>query len=199
MPYSEALLKAWESSDYSMLTKSDASDFIKRILITKAKIRPGRRFFGEAFIASSMDMAHGWYSSFKWLTAKKWVTGKRLESEFEKPFHMALMEHIGKDLLEELQKAAVTLFEDHKELFLEGKVHRKPVPPDLWLIDKDDHFKFIESKLPGDVLARHQIAGLALIEKVLSVRKPVSVSVVELYPEHNDPLSEYSKFMGLVP
>jgi len=82
MPYPEVLFQAWKSGDYSMLTASGASDYIKKILVHKAKKRPGRRFFGEAFIASRLEMKEGWYSSFKWLTSEKWVTGKKLEQIF---------------------------------------------------------------------------------------------------------------------
>jgi hypothetical protein len=162
-----------------MLTNSRASGYIKNILVSKARKRPGRRFFGEAYIATKTEMVEGWYNSFKWLTSKKWITGKGLEDEFEKPFYEALMEHIGKDILKDLQNRAKNLVKDG--------INKKPVVPDLWLITKDGQFKFIESKLPGDVINRHQIAGLALIKKCLSAVKPVSVSIVTLYPENFDP------------
>lgn len=189
MPYPEALLRAWRNGDYAMLTNSKASDYIKNILVSKARKRPGRRFFGEAYIASKTEMVEGWYSSFKWLTSKKWITGKGLEDEFEKPFYEALVQFIGKDILKDLQNRAKNLIKD--------EAHIKPVAPDLWLIDKNDQFKFIESKLPGDVINRHQIAGLALIKKCLSAVKPVSVSIVTLYPENIDPKSLFSKFYNL--
>jgi len=189
MPYHEALLRAWKNGDYSMLTNSKASDYIKNILVSKARKRPSRRFFGEAYIATKTEMVEGWYSSFKWLTSKKWITGKGLEDEFERPFFEALMRHIGKDILKELQ--------DRAKKIVENGIHKKPVAPDLWLIDKNGHFKFIESKLPGDVINRHQIAGLALIKKCLSAVKPVAVSIVTLYPENFDPKSLFSEFYNL--
>jgi len=51
-----SLLDAWQKGDYAMLTDSKASTYIKGILIEKAKQRQGRRFFGEAFIASRIEM-----------------------------------------------------------------------------------------------------------------------------------------------
>lgn len=65
------MLEAWKTGDYSMLTHSNASDYIKEILIFKAKTRHDRQFFGEAYIASRIEMKEGWYNSFKWLTADK--------------------------------------------------------------------------------------------------------------------------------
>jgi hypothetical protein len=190
LPYPEALLEAWENGDYSMLTNSKASDYIKNILISKARKRHGgRRFFGEAYIASKTEMVEGWYNSFKWLTSKKWITGNGLEDEFEKPFYEALMRHIGKDILKDLQAKAINLIKD--------RVHKKPVAPDLCLIDKDGRFKFIESKLPGDTINRRQIAGIALIKKCLGAVKPVSVSIVTLYPENFDPRNLFQEFYKL--
>ena len=106
MAYPDYLLERWKNGDYSMLTRSNASDYIKEILVHKANTRPGRRFFGEAYIASRIDMVQGWYNSFKWLTADKWITGNGLEPRFEKSFHVALMQNIGKDLLYNLQAKA---------------------------------------------------------------------------------------------
>jgi hypothetical protein len=189
MPYPESMLEAWKNGDYSMLTNSGVSDYIKNILVSKARKRPGRRFFGEAYIASKTEMIEGWYNSFKWLTNKKWIIGKGLEDEFEQPFYEALMKYIGKDILKDLQDRANNLLKDG--------TNKKPVAPDLWFIDKEGQFKFIESKLPGDVINRHQIAGLALIKKFLSAVKPVSVLIVTLYPENFDPKSLFSEFYNL--
>ena len=86
LAYPESLLEAWKLGDYTMLTHSNASDYIKKILTFKAKNRTGRRFFGEAYIASRIEMKEGWYNSFKWLTADKWLSGGGLEPKFEKPF-----------------------------------------------------------------------------------------------------------------
>jgi len=115
LPYPESLLEAWKLGDYSMLTRSNASDYIKKILTLKAKIRPGRRFFGEAYIASKIEMNEGWYNSFKWLTADKWISGDGLEPEFKKPFHNALMEYIGIDVLIRLQKRLLIFTIDTKK------------------------------------------------------------------------------------
>jgi len=179
-PYPEALLANWKGGDHSMLTDSSASDYIKRIITFKASNRPGGRFFGEAYIASTEDMVDGWYNSFKWLTADKWLTGKGLNEDLERPFHEALMEHVGKDILSNLQDGAKKLFEQHKGLFEEDGAPKRPVAPDLWLVSRTGQLKFIESKLPGDTIGVGQIAGLALIKNAV---KDVSVSIVSLYPE----------------
>jgi hypothetical protein len=46
-------------------------------------VRPGRRFFGEAFVADSL----------------KWIIGKGLKSVFEKPFYDDLHKYIGTEKL----------------------------------------------------------------------------------------------------
>jgi hypothetical protein len=197
LSYPESLLEAWKLGDYSILTHSNASDYIKEILTFKAKTRIGRRFFGEAYTASKIEMNEGWYNSFKWLTADKWISGHRLEPKFEKPFHNALMKHIGPDIIKRLQKNTIDFYNRHKEKFMDGDRYKKPVAPDLWLIDKEGGFKFIESKLPGDTISPHQIAGLALIVKYLRVSVPVSVSIMHLYPENIDPVNLFSEFYNL--
>ncbi len=194
MPYPDYLLERWKNGDYSMLTRSNASNYIKEILVHKAKTRPGKRFFGEAYIASRIDMVQGWYNSFKWLTADKWVTGDGLEPRFEKPFHVALMQHIGKELLYNLQAKAAAFYNEYKEKCMEGGQHKKPVAPDLWVIDKNGNFIFIESKLPGDSIKPHQIAGMALIKKHLEIRTQVAVSIINLYPENLDPENLFTEF-----
>ena len=197
LPYPEALLEAWKTGDYSMLINSNASDYIKEILIFKSKTRPGRRFFGEAYIASRIEMKEGWYNSFKWLTADKWVSGAGLDAKFEKPFYNALMEHIGADALSSLQKNSNNFYNRHKERFMDDKKCKKPVAPDLWLIDKERNFRFIESKLPGDAVGSHQIEGLALISRYLRVSVPVSVSIMHVYPENINPDDLFSEFYDL--
>ena len=180
-PYPKDLLEKWKAGDYSMLTDSYAPDYIKNILIQKAKNRPGRRFFGEAFIASTMEMTDGWYNSFKWLTAKKWITGIGLKPDFEKPFYHALIKHIDLGCLINLQSEAKKLIEGKcDDLCVVGK-YKKPVAPDLWIIDRNGHFKFIECKLPDDSIAEHQLVGLALIEKYVGAIRPVSIIVMELF------------------
>jgi hypothetical protein len=175
--YSPSLLEAWEKGDYSMLTKSRASKYIKNILVHKARSRPGRRFFGEAFIASTVEMKDGWYASFKWLTSKKWISGHGLNSLREKQFFEALMKHIGSKRLLNLQQKAKRSWKETK-----GNI-AKPVAPDLWLIGKGGEFSFIESKMPWDSIRPEQIAGLKLIKKYLKVDVPVKVSIVNLQPK----------------
>jgi len=184
MSYPESLFQAWISGDYSMLNSSNASDYIKRIIVHKAKNRPGRRFFGEAFIASRIEMKEGWYNSFKWLTAEKWITGKGLDPEFERPFHRALMKYIGADRLENLQKKAISLYKHEKDKSLDANEYKKAVAPDLWIINKQGEFRLIESKLPGDIIHPHQLDGLDLIKNHLKLNSPVITSIIFLYPDN---------------
>lgn len=195
--YPKSLLDAWENGDYSMLIDSKASDYIKRILVNKSKLRPGRRFFGEAYIASKTEMRQGWYSSFKWLTSGKWLSREGLDPKFEKPFHYALMKYMGAKALAELQGKVASFCEMHKAILTHGKRHKKPVAPDLWIIDPLGRFRFIEIKLPGDTIKAHQIAGLALIKKYLKVPKPVSVSIVTFCPENINSEDLSSEFYAL--
>lgn len=69
-----------------------------------------------------------------------------------------------------------------KVLWNQGRYSRgrKPVAPDLWLTTANRHL-FIEVKLPGDTIARHQLVGLALIAMYLRGDKPISVRIVNLY------------------
>ncbi|MFC1580068.1 hypothetical protein ACFL4N_04080 [Thermodesulfobacteriota bacterium] len=202
LPYPEVLLGKWKKGDFSFLIESKASDYIKSILTKKAGARPGRRFFGEAFIVTNVDAVEGWYNSFKWLTGKKWITGRGLERQFEKPFYDALMKYVGRDGLKNLQKHSLRFFEKHMDHFKVGQVFRKPVAPDLWLIDKNGDFLFIESKLPGDTISPHQLVGLALIKKRMDTKKRVSVCIFSLYPDdkqkpETDYSAQFSKFCEL--
>jgi len=182
MCFPPSLLDAWQKGDYAMLTDSKASTYIKGILIEKAKQRQGRRFFGEAFIASRIEMKEGWYNSFKWLTQEKWLSGENLYSGFEWNFHIALVRLFGSDKLTILQERANALFNAH-----EGKLGgSKPVAPDLCIVAQDGSIRFIESKLPGDTIKAHQIAGMALIKKYLeSLNNVIKVSIIELTPGHS--------------
>lgn len=175
--YPKPLLKAWEEEDYSFLIESRASKYIKDILVCKAKKRPGRRFFGEAYIASRIEMKDGWYSSFKWLTSPKWLTGDGLGSSQEASFFEALMEYIGPEMILKLQEKAKVYGKG-----TEGG-STKPAAPDLWLIGKDGDFRFIESKMPWDTIRPSQVAGLKLIKKYLRANAPVRVSIINLHPE----------------
>jgi hypothetical protein len=183
LTYPESISDDWFAGNYSILTESKASDYLKAILVYKAKQRPGRRFFGEAFIASKFDMKEGWYSSYKWLTSKKWITGKNMEPEFQKPYYEALRKHIGLGVIGGIQEHAKALYHKPKNRFMKGGKYKKPVPPDLWLIDKNGRFKFIESKLPGDKISSSQIAGLALIKKYVGGE----VSIINLHPKGSKP------------
>ena len=54
LPYPESLLEAWTLGDYSMLTHSNASDYIKKILTFKAKNRTGKRFFEKLILQAEL-------------------------------------------------------------------------------------------------------------------------------------------------
>jgi len=177
MNYPKPLLEAWEEGDYSFLVESRASNYIKEILVCKAKKRPGRRFFGEAYISSKIEMKDGWYSSFKWLTSPKWLTGYRLDFFRGAPFFEALMEYLGPKIILRLQEKTKVYWKG-----TEGD-STKPVAPDLLLIGKDGEIRFIESKMPWDTIRPNQVAGLKLIKKYVTVNVPVRVSIINLHPE----------------
>ena len=181
--YPKSLLDNWIQGDYSFLTSSKASRYIKDILISKAMIRPSRRFFGEAYIASKLGniMVDGWYNSFKWLTADKWLSGKNLEPRFEKPFYRALHDRIGTVIIQKLQGSAEECYSKYKD----SLQHKRPVAPDLWVVDKNGEFLFIESKMEGDYISPHQLVGLALIKKFIRS----SVSIWWLYQADKAPPS----------
>ncbi len=73
MSFPPEFLKRWRMGDYSLLTSTNIPSYIKQIIVQKAKVRPGRRFFGEAFVAVSFSskIKDGFYNSYKWLTAKQ--------------------------------------------------------------------------------------------------------------------------------
>ena len=101
MSFPAMFLERWRNGNYSLLTSTNIPSYIKQIIVHKAKVRPGRRFFGEAFVAVSMakEIKDGFYCSYKWMTAEKWITGKGLKSEFEKPFYEGLHKYIGNENL----------------------------------------------------------------------------------------------------
>ena len=101
MSFPPAFLKRWRNGDYSLLTTANIPSYIKQIIVQRDKMRPGRRFFGEAFVAITManEINDGFYCSYKWLTAEKWITGKGLKSEFEKLFYEGLHKYIGTENL----------------------------------------------------------------------------------------------------
>ncbi len=101
MSFPPEILERWRNGDYSLLTSANIPSYIKQIIVYKAKVRPGRRFFGEAFVAVlfSSKIKDGFYNSYKWLTAEKWITGKGLKPEFEKPFYNGMHKYIGTENL----------------------------------------------------------------------------------------------------
>ena len=174
MPYPTARLQQWRDKNYRMLTSSGASEYLKKILVLKAKERPGtRRFFGEAYVATKIAHQEGYYGSFKWLTSAKFIDGGKFSNgptrKYKEQFRDALQHHFTKLQLRRLQQSA------HR---LRG---RKPVPPDLWLIDRRGNHRFIEVKLPGDRLGPQQLAGLAAIACCLPGKQRVSVEIIELH------------------
>ena len=175
MSYPQALFEKWKTGDHSFLTSSRAPRYIKDILVSKAKKRPGKRFFGEAFLATTMDsdMIDGWYGSYKWLSSDKWMTGKNLKARFEKSFYEALLSRIGANVISDLQRRTGVYFDRYKDMLK----NKKPVAPDLWLVDRSGRNIFIESKMEGDQIKPHQLAGLAFIKKYLRS----SVRLVCLY------------------
>jgi hypothetical protein len=173
LAFPESELLKWKQGDYEMLVQSQASPFIKQILVEKLRRRSrrSRRFFGEAFVAASVQHEKGWYGSFKWLTSR--TEGRDGHAfGYAGQYRAALRDHFPSAL--ELPLKAAALCE-----LLEGK---KPVPPDLWLIVNGEH-RFIEVKLPGDRIRDTQIAGLALIASCLSTDSDVSAWVFNLHPQ----------------
>jgi len=175
--FSDTELEAWKRGDYSLV--SDCSGPLGQILRKKACVRPGSRFFGEAKVAATAPHIEGWYSSFKWLTSRKWCSARELGDEYQTSFRDALMRHFPD--LKEFQLAVGASMARLGD--------RKPVGPDLWLTARDEH-RFIEVKLPGDRLGRHQMIGLALIAMFLRSDRPVSVEVVHLYTSASPERSE---------
>jgi len=115
MSFPPEILKRWRNSDYSLLTSANIPSYIKQIIVHKAKVRPGRRFFGEAFVAASFSskIKDKFYYSYKWMTAEKWITGKGLKPEFEKPFYDGLHKYIGTENLKKIQKWSNKYRENH--------------------------------------------------------------------------------------
>ena len=168
LTFSEAERQRWRTGKGDMLENSSASPFLKRVLAKKHRVRP-TRFFGEAFVASRMSHAEGYYCPFKWLTSSTWANADALEAKDSAEFKRALARHFPK--LGELQAKAAA--------FAKVLGGSKPVAPDLWLVVNGEH-RFVEVKLPKDAVAPQQLAGLALLAKCLPSQKPVSVILVNL-------------------
>lgn len=170
MAFPESILLEWKRGHYEMLSKLPESSFLRQILERKIRNRThlGRRFFGEALVATSVTHEQGWFGSFKWMSS--WP--RRSSSKYGSEYREALMSNFPN--VSDLPSKSFAL-----RRLLGGK---KPVPPDLWLIVNGEN-RFIEVKLPGDVLRPTQVAGLALIATCLSARKALSVWLYNLYPE----------------
>lgn len=173
-PYPPAVLKKWKSGDLSLL--EGLPDFLSNFFSQKAASRPGRRFFGEAWVIKKLlhEADRPWFNSFKWLTAKAWRTGKfSPEQRIESLFCHDLVECLGKDRLRLAQENAAEYCRRHPD-------RTKPHPPDVVLLNKaPKKSKFIEVKLPGDSLHDGQLEGLTIISQCLLAE----VSIVWLYPE----------------
>lgn len=91
LAFPESELLRWKQGDYRMLLDSQASLFLKSILVEKARnrSRPSRRFFGEAYVASQVRHKRGWYGSFKWLTTSTPTSGSHYASEFRAALNRA--------------------------------------------------------------------------------------------------------------
>ena len=168
-PFSQDELEAWKGRERSLI--ADCWGPLRRVLCKKADARPGRRFFGEAYVAAGTPCEQAWYGSFKWLTSPRWSqTHRRLKDPYQRRFRAALLRHFPE--LEQAQEVARAV----RHLF----PGPKPVGPDLWFVSDNRH-RFVEVKLPDDDLKRHQLVGLALIALYLHSDRPVSVEVVSLY------------------
>jgi len=176
--FSEGDLRAWRDGDYSLVENCPTP--LRRILRKKARARPGRRFFGEAHVAAVAPYEEGWYGSFKWLTSRKWSGDAKLRNRYQAAFREALRQHFP-DLRQFQQVVAASTRE------FGG---RKPVGPDLWFATARQH-RFIEVKLPGDRVGRHQLLGLALIATFLRSDRPMSVEVVNLFSDEKPAGSEH--------
>jgi len=149
-----------------------ANELLLEFITHKTKVRPGTRFFGEAYVATIMskEMKHGWYSSYKWLTNDKWLTGKNLKNQFKISFYKALKKHIGINKLKKIQ---------HHSKIYHKKKKIMPQAPDIWFIDKNGKYRFIEVKKGNDKIHDGQIEGLAIIKRYLKG----DVAIMNLYPE----------------
>jgi hypothetical protein len=184
--FDSKLLKAWRERDYSMLENSQASYFLKTILIHKAKNRKqeskisDNRFFGEAYVATRVKMIDGWYNSYQWLKwmgeSGSWVTGKGLHQSVSDPmnfkkifFEKAICDYIELNNLLQLQRSA--------KLYQDENPGQYPKAPDLFIVDKEAHFLFIEVKLPGDKFHPLQDMGIKMIREHLRAKNGESVIV----------------------
>jgi hypothetical protein len=178
LSFPQRTLERWQDGHCDdVLGRLESDSFIRRVLDQKLanRRRPGRRFFGEAFVVAELKPQSAWYGSFKWLTSWPTTSASSFGAEYRAALGAAFPEVSG------LSPRVLSLCQH-----LGGK---KPVPPDLWLILNGQHH-FIEVKLPRDRVRRTQLAGLAAIATWLAPRRDAVVSVYELYAEgHAEPRS----------
>jgi hypothetical protein len=186
--FDQQQLDAWRRGQREDIIRLAGSDHLRGVLKLKSSSRKKltARFFGESYIASLNPGCSGFYGSFKWLTNARFGSPKEFPKGPARPFQHALRDALHKHFTPagvlEVQRAALGLHRRHLAA-LDGK---KPTAPDLWLIDDQKHHRFIEAKLPGDSLAAHQVAGLALLAACFGARHSVSVEVVELRPRYEE-------------
>ena len=176
MEFDSKLLYLWKNKkNYSILTDSDVSDFIKGIIIDKVKIRTNR-FFGEAYVAVKTPMTQGWYSSYQWLrwkggngslweTAPRRTQGENESKNYKQIFYdQFISEIVGVENLSYLH--------DRSKIFQNGdpKTKNYPKAPDLSIVDKKGNLIFIEVKLPNDKFDPLQEIGLKMIKKYLKTK-----------------------------
>ena len=190
MEFNFKLLDLWKNErNYSILVNSDVSEFIKGILIDKVKIRTNR-FFGEAYVASQIPMAQGWYNSYRWLRWKGdggglWITGEGLKqgenesSNYKKIFYDQFISKI-------VGVGNLLYLHEHSKIFQNGdpKTKKYPKAPDLSIIDKKGNLIFAEVKLPNDNFDQFQDIGLKMIKKYLKTKNnnPIVVKKIKLIP-----------------
>lgn len=174
MAYTPGELEKWKSGDPGLL--DGLPDYLREFMMLKSRTRPGRRFFGEAWVLGKLacKAERPWFNSFKWLTARRWIDGKLGEGQkVERLFYEDLVECLGRGRLKLAQERAMDYCRRNPD-------RAKPVPPDVVLLNKKPgKSSLIEVKLPGGSIHDGQLEGLSIIGSCL----PVEVLVVHLYPE----------------
>ena len=188
-------LKRWKAGDYGILENSDASTYLKKLLVEKAKKRPSY-FFGEAWIVACVrPHVEGVYGSFDWLTGENLSRSSRSKprSWHEKEYKKQLDKYVP--FLDELQLEAGKRKVPAIGVSSDKKKRKKlsPSVPDLWLIDSEERHHFIEAKIhPGDEANQQQVAGLALIARhFVEHGMSVSTEVLTLYEKGSKPPSQH--------
>lgn len=194
LPYELDELIKWKSNNdncIDILLKSKAPLSIKRtvgykkgFIVDESGNCLGRRqdnpsprgtmhFDVAKVVIDNLDnIKFGWYGSYDWLKNPTWIvlpssfvppSSDIFSKELEKIYQKALIEHIGIPKLKQLQENAKKL--------------PKVAEPDLWFIKNDGTFQFIEAKIGGTPVYDSQIAGLALLKKVLDA----DVKIIRLH------------------